>query len=65
VVCDEGAEAEWRGPRMTRVRVGLGRRYRDPRFDRPAEYEQCRGAGFGADVPCVPCLGTGRVTIRG
>lgn len=59
------AEAEWRGWQMTRVHGGLGRRYRDPRFDTLAECAQCRGAGFRATVRCLPCLGTGRVTIRG
>ena len=59
------AEAEWRGWHMTRTHAGLGRRYRDPRFDALAECARCRGAGIRADVPCIPCLGTGRVTIRG
>ncbi len=59
------AEAQWRGWQMTRVHGGLGRRYRDPRFDALAECAWCRGAGLDADAPCVPCLGTGRVTIRG
>ena len=59
-------EAEWRGWHMTRTHGGLGRRYRDPRFGTLAECTQCRGAGSRADGPCVPCLGTGRVTtIRG
>jgi hypothetical protein len=53
------------GLQMTRAHGGLGRRYRDPRFDTLAECTQCRGAGFRADVRCLPCLGTGRVTIRG
>ena len=59
------AEAQWWAWQTTRVHGGLGRRYRDPRFDALAECTRCRGAGFRADVPCVPCLGTGRVTIRG
>jgi hypothetical protein len=59
------AEAEWRGWQMTRVHAGLGRRYRDPRFGTLAECAWCRGAGLIADAPCVPCSGTGRVTIRG
>ena len=59
------AEAGRRGWQMTRVHGGLGRRYRDPRFGALAECLRCRGAGRDADGPCVPCLGTGRVTIRG
>ena len=59
------AEAQWRDWQMTRVHGGLGRRYRDPRFNTLAECTWCRGAGVLADVPCVLCLGTGRVTIRG
>jgi hypothetical protein len=59
------AEAQWRGWQMTRVHGGLGRRYRDPRFATLAECAWCRGAGLHADAPCTPCLGTGRVTIRG
>jgi hypothetical protein len=59
------AEAEWRGWQVTRVHGGLGRRYRDPRFDTLAECAWCRGAGLLAGMPCVPCLGTGHVTIRG
>jgi hypothetical protein len=59
------AEAQWQGWQMTRTHGGLGRRYRDPRFAALAECAQCRGAGLRADVPCAPCLGTGRITIRG
>ena len=61
----DDAEAGRRGWQMTRVHRGLGRRYRDPRFAALAECLLCRGAGRYADAPCVPCLGTGRVTIRG
>ena len=74
------AEAYWRGWQIAKVRGGLGRRYRDPRFDTLAACEQCRGtgirgtgiraAGIGATgmaahagAPCLPCLGTGRITI--
>ncbi len=59
------AEATWWGWQMTRVHGGLGRRYRDPRFDTLAECAWCRGTGLIADAPCIPCSGTGRVTIRG
>ncbi len=71
-------EAYWRGWQSTRTHGGLGprsRRYRDPRFDTQAECSKCRGtgrtgtglSGTGADgaayLPCVPCLGTGRITL--
>ena len=56
------AEAYWRSWLITRTRGGLGRRYRDPRFDALTECPKCRGAGATADRPCPPCLGTGRVT---
>ena len=57
------AEAYWRNWQMTRTHGGLGRRYRDPRFGTLAECPKCRGAGVTADLPCPPCLGTGRVTL--
>ena len=56
-------EAYWRGWQITKTRGGLARRYRDPRFDTLAECPRCRGAGVTADLACVPCLGTGRVTL--
>ena len=61
---DDTEAYQW-GWQITRVHAGLGRRYRDPRFDTLAECPKCRGAGINADVPCVPCLGTGRITIGG
>jgi len=59
---DDTEAYQW-GWQITRVHGGLGRRYRDPRFDTLAECPKCQGAGINADVPCVPCLGTGRITI--
>jgi hypothetical protein len=59
------AEAQWWGWQMTRTHGGLGRRYRDPRFDALTACTKCQGAGLLADMPCAPCLGTGRVTVRG
>ena len=62
-------EAYWRGWQITRTQGGLGRRFRDPQFDTLAECQKCRGAGaiaggsgVTAGLPCLPCLGTGRVT---
>jgi hypothetical protein len=57
------AEAYWRNWQITRTQGGLGRRYRDPRFDTLAECPKCRGAGAIGDQPCPPCLSTGRVTL--
>ena len=57
------AEAYWRDWQMTRTHGGLGRRYRDPRFDTLAECPKCRVAGETGDQPCPPCLGTGRITL--
>ena len=57
------AEAYWRNWQMIRMHGGLGRRYREPRFDTLAECPKCRGAGATGDQPCPPCLGTGRVTL--
>ena len=63
-------EAYWRDWQITRTQGGLGRSYRDPRFDTLAECPKCRGAGataggagLTADLPCLPCLGTGRITL--
>jgi hypothetical protein len=57
------AEAYWRNWQITRTHAGLGRRYRDPQFGTLAECPKCQGAGVTADLPCPPCLGTGRVTL--
>jgi hypothetical protein len=56
------AEAYWRSWQITRTHGGLGRRYRDPQFGTLAECPKCRGAGVTVNLPCLPCLGTGRVT---
>ena len=56
-------EAYWRGWQITKTHGGLARRYRDPRFDTVAACPKCHGAGGPADLPCVPCLGTGRITL--
>jgi hypothetical protein len=57
------AEAYWHNWQIIRTHGGLGRRYRDPQFDTLAECPKCRGAGVTGDLPCPPCLGTGRVTL--
>jgi hypothetical protein len=55
------AEADWWGWQITEAFGGLGRRYRDVRFDTLAACARCTGAGVWADAPCEPCLGTGRI----
>ena len=57
-------EAYWRDWQITKTRGGLARRYRDPWFDMLAECPKCHGAGVTADLPCAPCLGTGRITLE-
>jgi hypothetical protein len=57
-------EAHWWGWQITKTLGGLGRRYRDIRFDRLAACLQCAGAGIWTDTPCGPCLGTGRITLE-
>jgi hypothetical protein len=56
-------EACWQSWQITKTHGGLGRRYRDLRFDTLAECPKCRGSGGTADPSCPPCLGTGRVTL--
>jgi hypothetical protein len=57
-------EAYWRGWQITKTTGGLGRRYRDLRFDTLATCPRCAGAGLWGDALCGPCLGTGRITVR-
>jgi hypothetical protein len=57
-------EASWWGWQITKTLGGLGRRYRDIRFDTLAACLQCAGAGVWTDAPCRPCLGTGRITLE-
>ena len=54
------AEAYWWGWQITKTLGGLGRRYRDIRFDTLAACARCAGAGRCGDEPC---LGMGRVTL--
>ena len=56
-------EACWRGWQTTRTHGGLGRRYRDPAFDSLAECSRCQGAGVRAEARCLPCQGTGRISL--
>jgi RecJ-like exonuclease len=52
------------GWQITSTHAGLGRRYRDPRFDSLASCSQCRGRGTRAPgSPCPACNGTGRIVL--
>jgi hypothetical protein len=58
------ADARRRGLQVTPTQGGLGRRYRDPRFDTLALCPDCRGRGFTAPAnPCRNCGGTDRIIV--
>ena len=60
----DDARARGRGWQVTVQRGGLGRRYRDPRFDLLVACIECDGAGVDADNrPCGRCRGTGRLVL--
>ena len=57
-------EAAWRGWQTERRHAGLGRRYRDPRFDTLSRCPHCLGVGTtAADSRCAQCSGTGRLIL--
>jgi hypothetical protein len=58
------AQAHANGWQVTPIRGGLGRRYRDPRFDSLARCPDCAGTGGPAEAPCQPCSGSGRVVLQ-
>ena len=63
------SEAYWHGWQITKAHGGLGRRYRDLRFDTMTACPQCQGGGVNTEdgrvgTPCPPCLGTGRVSTE-
>lgn len=59
------AEGRWRGWQIGLRHAGLGRRYRDPRFDTLIGCLHCHGTGATAGTPCAPCSGTGRMILDG
>ena len=59
---DLDAQAQHDGWQVTRLRHGLARRYRDPRFDLLSACPACAGSGSADGQRCAPCRGTGRVT---
>jgi hypothetical protein len=46
------------------TKAGLGRRYRDPRFDSLMECATCQGIGGQPDALCGDCFGLGRITLQ-
>ena len=58
------ATARQEGWQVTSTHAGLGRRYRDPRFDSLASCTRCGGYGTRASGdPCQMCHGSGRITL--
>jgi DnaJ-class molecular chaperone len=56
--------AREQGWQITSTHAGLGRRYRDPRFDSLAPCSRCRGRGTTAPGDlCQTCNGTGRIVL--
>jgi hypothetical protein len=57
------ATARNHGWQVTPIQLGLGRQYRDPRFDTLTSCPDCGGRGVTASrSSCQRCSGTGRVT---
>lgn len=59
---EDDALARQQGWQVTVVSGGLGRRYRDPRFDALHACRRCDGSGETGSEPCALCGGSGRVT---
>jgi hypothetical protein len=60
----QDAQARLHGWQIAPIKGGLGRRYRDPRFDPLARCPACKGSGRQQDTPCHACSGSGRVVAR-
>jgi len=62
----DDARVRRRGWQVTALHGGLGRAYRDPRFDLLQACSACLGTGAGKQGQgCGSCSGTGRVTLAG
>ena len=60
--CDD-LRAIHNGWQITTRCGGLGRQYRDPRFDTLRSCPRCAGRGTARGEPCGACAATGRITI--
>ena len=61
---DDDARAVRHGWQIETRRGGLGRVYRDPRFDQLARSPDCGGTGTGeSGGPCRRCSATGRIVL--
>ncbi len=60
---DDDARALQQGWQIAPIQHGLGRRYRDPRFDLWRACPACHGNGQWQGVPCRSCHATGRIMI--
>ncbi len=61
---DDDARAIRHGWQIETRRGGLGRVYRDPRFDQLARCPDCGGSGTGeSGGPCHRCSATGRIVL--
>lgn len=60
------AAARRQGWQVIPIGAGLGRQYRDPRFDSLSACTRCGGPGARATGdPCQACGGTGRLVAEG
>lgn len=61
---DDDVRARHYGWHIETRRGGLGRVYRDRRFDQLARCPECRGSGTGeSGAPCRRCSATGRIVL--
>jgi hypothetical protein len=59
------ADARRHGWQITITNDGLGRSYRDPRFDRLRACSACEGQGcYPRDTICSVCDGAGRIRLN-
>ena len=59
----EEARAQQRGWQITRTSGGMGREYRDPRWDLIAACDDCGGKGVHGTHCCATCQGQGTVRL--